>query len=65
MKKWLLVLVLILVFYVLALINKKKKKEKGPLLKKINYVISVIAWVFLVAYGIAFLYWLYTLIFNT
>lgn len=60
MRKWLLLLVLILVFFVLSKLSSNRSKPRNPVLKQINYVVSVVAWVFLIAYGLAFFYWLFT-----
>lgn len=62
MRKWLLLLVLILVFFILSKLNRGRGKTKNPVLKQINYVVTVIAWVFLIAYGLAFFYWIFTVI---
>jgi len=62
MRKWLLLLVLILIFFVLSKLNRGRGKTKNPVLKQINYVVTVIAWVFLIAYSLTFFYWLFTTI---
>jgi hypothetical protein len=63
MKRWLIIGLLILVFYVLSLLNKNRLKSRFPFLKRLDYTLTIGAWVMLGVYMAAFVYWLITEIF--
>jgi magnesium-transporting ATPase (P-type) len=48
------------ILYAISTLNNKKRRTQDPLLKRIDKVITVVAWTLLAVYGAAFLYWLYT-----
>ena len=62
MKKWYFVIITIVVFFVLASIKKGQKSKKDNIFKRIDSFVSLLFWVLLTAYGIAFIYWLYQVI---
>jgi len=64
MRKWLYLLLLFAVLYVFSRLGTKKKGGKYPILNQISETISILVWVLLIGYSLAFLYWLYTLIFK-
>ncbi|NIM98826.1 MAG: hypothetical protein GTO24_12340 [candidate division Zixibacteria bacterium] len=64
MRKWLYLLLFIAALYVVSRLGTKKKGGKYPILKQISETISIVVWGLLVFYILAFLYWLYTLIFK-
>jgi Mn2+/Fe2+ NRAMP family transporter len=63
MKKWYIVIFAILVFTILASIKKRRTSRKDGIIKRIDAFINLLFWFLLVAYGLAFLYWLYRAIF--
>lgn len=63
MKKWYFVIITILVFYILASIKKRQKSQKGGIIKRIDSFINLLFWFLLIAYGLAFVYWLYQTLF--
>jgi hypothetical protein len=60
MRKWLFVLLILAILYALSTLTGKRYKARYPLLKRIDRGVSVVVWVLLAAYGIAFFYWLFT-----
>lgn len=60
MRKWLFVLLALAVLYALSTLTRKKHKAKYPILKRIDRAITVVVWILLAAYGVAFFYWLFT-----
>jgi Mn2+/Fe2+ NRAMP family transporter len=60
MRKWLFMLLVLAVLYALSTLTGKKHKTRYPILRRIDRAISVVVWILLAAYGIAFFYWLYT-----
>ena len=60
MRKWLFVLLVLAILYALSTLTGKRHKAKYPILKRIDRAISVVGWILLAAYGIAFFYWLFT-----
>lgn len=60
MRKWLSVLLLLAILYALSSLTGKKYKSRYPFLKRVDRGISVIVWILLAAYSIAFVYWLIT-----
>ncbi len=63
MRKWLLLLAILGLVYILSQINRRKK-DRSPFLKRLNETLSLLAWALVIAYGLFFLYWLYTQIFR-
>jgi hypothetical protein len=59
MRKWLFVLLVLAVLYALSTLTGKKHKARYPILRRIDRAITVVVWVLLAAYGIAFFYWLF------
>ncbi|MFC2169127.1 hypothetical protein ACFLRM_00980 [Acidobacteriota bacterium] len=64
MRKWLLLLLIILVFYALSKLRTNKQEKKYPALKQISQTFSILVWALLIVYVLAFLYWLFTVIFK-
>ena len=64
MKRWLFILALIGVFYLLSALNKKRLQNKFPFLKRIDYTLTILAWVLLATYVGVFIFWLYKMLFN-
>lgn len=64
MRRFLIVLLLIGVFYVLSALNKKRLQNRFPFLKRIDASLTIVAYALLAVYGLAFFYWLYTMIFK-
>jgi hypothetical protein len=60
MRKWLYVLLAISVLYAVSRLNSEKRKARYPILKRIDKTVTYLAWILLAAYGITFLYWIYT-----
>lgn len=60
MRKWLYLLLALAVLYAFSAFNKKKHRARYPFLKRVDRAITILVWVLLAAYGLAFLYWLYT-----
>jgi len=60
MRKWLYVLLAISVLYALSRLNSEKRKARYPILRRIDKTVTYLAWILLAAYGITFIYWLYT-----
>jgi hypothetical protein len=59
MRKWLFVLLFLAVLYALSKITGKKQRTRHPFLKRIDRTITILVWVLLTAYLVAFFYWLY------
>ena len=62
MKRWLFILALIGVFYLLSALNKKRLQNKFPFLKRIDYTLTILAWVLLATYVGVFIFWLYKML---
>jgi nitrate/nitrite transporter NarK len=60
MRKWLFVLLVLAILYALTTLTGKKTSARHPILKRVDRAISVVVWVLLAAYAIAFGYWLFT-----
>jgi len=60
MRKWLFVMLVLAVLYALSTLTGKKHKARYPILKRVDRAISVVVWILLAAYGIAFFSWLFT-----
>jgi hypothetical protein len=60
MRKWLFVLLVLAILYALSTLTAKRHKSRYPILKRVDRAISVVVWVLLTAYSIAFVYWLIT-----
>jgi len=63
MRKWLFFLVIIAAVYMLSQVGRRKE-SRSSFLKRLNETFSIIAWVLLAVYTLAFLYWLFTEIFG-
>jgi hypothetical protein len=59
MRKWLFVLLVLAILYALSTLTGKKHKARYPILKRVDRAITVVVWILLAAYGIAFFYWLF------
>ena len=60
MRKWLVMLLAVALLFALPKINTRGRRRDFPLMKRINDTINILAWVLLVVYLGAFLYWLWT-----
>jgi len=60
MRKWLVMLLAIALLFALPKINTHGRQRDFPLMKRINDTINILAWVLLVVYVGAFLYWLWS-----
>ncbi len=60
MRKWLFVMLVLAILYALSTLTGKKHKARYPILKRIDRAISIVVWILLAAYGVAFFYWLFT-----
>ena len=60
MRKWLVMLLAIALLFALPKINTRGRQRDFPLMKRINDTINILAWVLLVVYVGAFLYWLWS-----
>ena len=63
MRKWLFFLLILALIYGISRINGRKR-VKSAFLKRLNETITILVWVLLAVYSLAFLYWLYTAIFK-
>jgi hypothetical protein len=60
MRKWLVLLLALAILYMLPKINTRRTRSRYPYLKRLNETINILAFVLLVAYLAAFVYWLLT-----
>ena len=60
MRNWLVMLLAVALLFALPKINTRGRRRDFPLMKRINDTINILAWVLLVVYLGAFLYWLWT-----
>ncbi len=60
MRKWLVMLLAIALLFALPKLNTRGRQRDFPLMKRINDTINILAWVLLVVYVGAFLYWLWS-----
>jgi hypothetical protein len=60
MRKWLFVLLILAILYALSNLTGKRHRARYPILKRIDRGISVVMWILLAAYGVAFVYWVFT-----
>ncbi len=60
MRKWLYLLLVIAILYAISTLGNKKRISRDPFLKRIDKIITIVVWTLVIAYGAAFLYWLYT-----
>jgi hypothetical protein len=60
MRKWLYLLLAVAILYAISTLGNKKSRARDPFLKRVNKIITIVAWTLLAVYGAAFLYWLYT-----
>jgi hypothetical protein len=59
-RNWVWLLIVLVVLYAASAISTKKRQARYPILKRIDRTLTLLVWVLLVSYGLAFLYWLYT-----
>jgi hypothetical protein len=59
-RKWLWLLLVLAVLYAASTFNTKRRQARYPILKRIDRSITILVWILLASYGVAFLYWLYT-----
>ena len=64
MRKWFFLIGLVAVIYLLNVANSRSRREKSPFLQRFKETISILAWSLTTVYILAFLYWLYTVIFK-
>ena len=64
MRKWLFLFGLLVLVYLISKLNNSKRQEKSPFFKRMNETVSILVWALSIAYTLAFLYWLYTVIFK-
>jgi len=50
----------IAILYAISTLGNKKKPAREPFLRRVNKIITIVVWTLSIAYGAAFLYWLYT-----
>jgi hypothetical protein len=60
LRRWLFVGLVLAVLYAVSTLNTKKRRAKYAILKRLDRTITILVWVLLVAYGVSFIYWLYT-----
>jgi len=60
MRKWLFVLLVLAILYALTTLTGRKYRARYHILRRVDRAITVVVWILLAAYGIAFFYWLYT-----
>jgi MFS superfamily sulfate permease-like transporter len=60
MRKWLILLLALAILYMLPKINTRRTRSRYPYLKRLNETINILAFVLLVVYLAAFVYWLLT-----
>jgi len=48
------------IFLLLSRMNSKKMQKRFPVLKRIDYTLSILAWVLLLSAVLTLLYWIYT-----
>jgi hypothetical protein len=60
MRKWLIPLLAIALLYALPKLNTLRRRRDSHLMKRINDTVNVLVAVLLVAYLVAFIYWLWT-----
>ena len=53
----------LVVVWLFSVVNSKRARKRSPWLKRMDETVTILVWVLTIAYGLAFLYWLYTLIF--
>lgn len=63
MRRWMFLLLVGGVLYAISRLGRTKS-ARPPFLKRLNETVSIVVWVLLGAYAVAFLYWLYTQIFR-
>jgi hypothetical protein len=63
MKKWYIVIIIFLLFYLVVLSDKIETLKTNKFLKRINNFINIMAWLLLIFYGAAFIYWIIKTIF--
>jgi len=59
-RKFLWLLLALAVISAASTLGSRRGRSASPFLKRLNRTITLVVWVLLVFYGIAFLYWLYT-----
>ena len=63
MRKWFLLLVILGLIYIISKVSQRGE-SRSPFHQRISETLSIVVWVLVVAYGLSFLYWLYTQIFK-
>ena len=63
MRRYLILVGAIVLVWLFSVVNSRRARQCSPWLKRIDETITILVWVLALAYGLAFLYWLYTLIF--
>ena len=64
MRKWFFLLGILVLVYLISKLNNSKKQEKSPFFKRMNETVTILVWALSIAYSLAFLFWLYTVIFK-
>ena len=64
MRKWIFLFGLLVLVYLISKLNSSKKQEKSSIFKRMNETVTILVWALSIAYFLAFLYWLYTVIFK-
>jgi len=60
MRKWLFVGLVLAILYALSTLTGKRHKARYPILRRLDRAISIVVWILLAAYGLSFVYWLFT-----
>jgi hypothetical protein len=60
MKRWLSLGLALAVLYAVSKFNTRKWRAEYPFIKRLDRMITILAWTLLAAYCLSFLYWLYT-----
>ncbi len=60
MRKWLSLGLVLAVLYAVSKLNTRRWRVQYPFIKRVDRMITILAWTLLAAYVLSFLYWLYT-----
>jgi hypothetical protein len=60
LRKWLSLGLMLAVLYAVSKLNTRRWRDRYPVIRRIDRMITILAWTLLAAYVISFLYWLYT-----
>ena len=60
MRKWLSLGLVLAVLYAVSKLNTRRWRARYPYIKRLDRMITILAWTLLAAYVLSFLYWIYT-----